>query len=284
MTACNWFNPYDSPKIDASFKAATYFLHVDNDSTVCFISNSISLHNPSQAVLQDLCVQVSSEGDLEPITSCLQMQSDTTSVWLNTAGLSGLTAGDSIRLLIESPEFDEITGSTVVPEQPIVTGYNMTARSLVSGNKVFDEFQIQFSDPSPSSDGYMLQLVRSVDTIGASPPTLLNMKTNDLNLQVRKFGRSVLDNALLFDDTHWDDGHYNAEFRTRNSIDEGVPYHYTVIISGISLEMLDFFYDLENGDFYGTFSGGSENFIRSNLTGAQGCFGAMKTKTILIFP
>ncbi|MGY8941976.1 MAG: DUF4249 family protein [Flavobacteriales bacterium] len=284
MSSCNWFNPYDSPKTNESLQVVSYFLPLENDSSVCFISKSMSLHSPNEMIPQDLCIEVSGNGDFEPIISCSQVQSDTASVWLNTSELFGLEPGDSIHLLIESPEFETILGSTVVPERPIVSSYNLTSRTWVSGDKVFDELEVQLNDPSPNSDEYMLQLIRSVDTIGASPPRLINIKTEDPNLQVRKFGRTALDNALLFGDSHWEEGHYNAQFRTRNNIEEGVPYHYTLLIHGISRDMADFFSDLENGDFYGTFTNGSENFIRSNIAGAEGCFGAMKTKTILIFP
>jgi hypothetical protein len=175
-------------------------------------------------------------------------------------------------------------GSAVVPQRPIVAGYDLSPRTWISGDKIFDELKVHFNDPSPNSDQYMLQLIRSIDTIGAPPPRLINIKTEDPNLQVRKFGRAALDNALLLNDAHWTDDLYSAEFRTRNNIEEGVPYHYTLLVHGISIEMARFFNDLENGDFYGTFTSGSENFVRSNLSGAEGCFGVMRTETILIFP
>ena len=284
MTSCNWFNPYDSPKTNESLQAVSYFLPLDNDSSVCFISKSQSHHSPNKTPSQDLCIEVSGNGEFAPILSCSLAISDTASIWINTSELTELESGDSIYLLIESPDFEAISGSTIVPHRPIVASYDLSPRTWSSGDKVFDELEVHLNDPSTYSDQYMLQLIRSVDTIGAPLPRLINIKTEDPNLQVRKFGRAALDNALLFSDSHWEDGQYIAQFRASNNLEEGIPYHYILLIHGLSRDMADFFNDLENGDFYGTFTSGSENFIRSNLTGAEGCFGAMKTKTILIFP
>ena len=284
MNSCNWFNPYNSPKTNERLQVVSYFLPLENDSSVCFISKSQSYHSPYEMLSQDLCIEVSGNGDFAPITSCSQVTSDTASVWVNTAELTGLEPGDSIHLLIESSEFEAILGSTVVPQRPVVAGYDLSPRTWISGDKIFDELEVHLNDPSPNSDQYMLQLIRSVDTIGAPLPRLMNIKTEDPNLQVRKFGRSALDDALLFGDSNWEGGHYSVQFRTRNKIEEGIPYHYTLLVHGISTEMARFFNDLENGDFYGTFTSGSENFVRSNLSGAEGCFGVMRTETILIFP
>ena len=284
MSSCNWFNPYDTPKTNDSIQAVSYFLPLDNDSSVCFISKSQSHHIPNEILSQDLCIEVSGNGDFAPIISCSQVTSDTASVWVHTSELKESEPGDSIHVLIESPEFKAIMGSAVVPQRPIVVGYDLSPRTWISGDKIFDELKVHFNDPSPNPDQYMLQLIRSIDTIGAPPPRLINIKTEDPNLQVRKFGRAALDNALLLNDAHWTDDLYSAEFRTRNNIEEGVPYHYTLLVHGISIEMARFFNDLENGDFYGTFTSGSENFVRSNLSGAEGCFGVMRTETILIFP
>lgn len=261
----------------------TYFLPVASDSSVCFLSRSVSLHGTSPLEPHDVCVEVKSS-DVSFVTSCGTVETDTAKFWLNSGGLSDANPGDTLELLIESPEFEAISSSTVVPHPAIISSYSMTVRSYFNGNRYFDEFSVELANPSSEANAYLLQLIIQVDTIGAPLPSFKNMKTDDPNIALRKFGNSALDNALFFEDSYWSGGSYTVDFRAKNRIEEGVPYHYTLLVHSISRDMYHYFHDLESSDFSGAFDGSGHYILHTNIDGAQGCFGAMQTSHALLFP
>jgi hypothetical protein len=269
------------PDVEEEFKCVSYFLPIDGDSSVCFLSSSMVLFEPNSNEYFDFCAKVkSSDGE---VTSCGVMNEDTASVWIGTGGLGGLDPGDSLFLELESPAFELISSSSVVPEKAVIVSYSMTSRSYFNGEKYFDELVLELSDPSPREEAYMIQLISQVDTIGAHSPSIRSLKSDNPRMIRRKFGLTALDNALFFDDTFWEGGNYTFHFRTSNIVDEGVPYHFTLLIHSISIDMYQFFYDLEASDLTGYFHGGSF-VVRSNVDGAHGCFGTMQTTPVLVFP
>ena len=109
------------------------------------------------------------------------------------------------------------------------------------------------------------------------------MKSDNPSMITRSFGGRLLDNALFFDDSFWDGGNYTFHFRSRSIVDEGVPYHFTLLVHSISMDMYKLFNDLEADDMTGYFNGGSFA-IHSNIEGGHGCFGTMKSSHALLFP
>ncbi|MBM56216.1 MAG: hypothetical protein CMB32_06640 [Euryarchaeota archaeon] len=281
MTSCNWFDPFDIPIVEDDFKSVSYFLPLDNDSSVCFLSRFIDVFDQTSSEAFDYCAKVhSSENE---IVSCGNMSADTSSVWVETGGFSGIHPGDTIYLEIESTEFDVISSYTIAPESALINSYSMTSRSYYNGSKYFDELVLELLDPSVKSEAYMLQLISHVDTIGAPSPAIRSMKSDDPNMIRRSFGDKLLDNALFFDDSFWQGGSYTFHFRSRSMVDEGVPYHFTLLVHSISYDMYKFFYDLEASDMTGYFNGGSFA-VHSNIDGGHGCFGAMNSTQVLLFP
>ncbi|MAO46748.1 MAG: hypothetical protein CL823_06315 [Crocinitomicaceae bacterium] len=282
ITSCNWFNPYDIPLADEKAQCVSYFLPVDSDTSVCFLSNSINIYESQQNESFDFCVKVSTQESV--VISCNSMESDTAKVWIETGNLTDLIAGDTVFLEVESPEFGLLTSNTIVPESAVVIDYSLDSRSYFNGVKYFDEIDLKLSDPSNRDEAYMLQLISHIDTIGAPIPSIRNMKSDDQNMLRRNFGDKNLDNALFFSDSFWEgDGTYTFNFRTKSTADEGVPYHYTLIVHSISMDIYKFFYDLEGGDMSGYFNGGGFD-IYSNIDGGYGCFGTLKSSNILLFP
>ena len=88
----------------------------------------------------------------------------------------------------------------------------------------------------------------------------------------------MLDNALLVGDGAWDNNVRSLRFRVRNKLDEGVPYHYVLLIQSISEELHAFYTDLELLR--------REDGLRvsGNVDGADGCFGVTHSSVHLLFP
>lgn len=281
LASCNWFNPYDVPNNDEDFRYLTYFLPIESDSSVCFISRAVDFSIPNVVEPYDICAQVKSgAGD---IISCGVVEMDTARIWLGTGDIVSVEPGDSILLEVASPTFDLISAATVVPEKASIISYSMTSRSFFNGEKYFDEFVVELSDPTSREEAFMFQLLAHIDTIGAPMPVLRGMKSDDTNMIRRKFGLSALDNTLFFDDSFWEGGSYTFSFRTRSRVEEGVPYHFTLLVHSISIDMFKYFSDLENSGFSGQFDG-SGNVIHTNIDGGLGCFGALQTSHVLLFP
>lgn len=281
LSSCNWFNPYDIPVNDEDFRYITYYLPIESDSSVCFMSRAVDVNLPNIVEPYDVCAHVKSVGG--DVVSCGIVEADTARIWLGTGGVFGAEPGDSLLLEVESPTFELVSAATVVPEKASIVSYSMTSRSFLDGEKHFDEFLVELADPTSREEAFMFQLISHIDTIGAPSAVLMNMKSADTNILVRKFGRAALDNTLFFDDSFWKGGNYTFSFRTRNRVGEGVPYHYTLLVHSISIDMFKYFRDLENGNFSGQFDN-SGNVIHTNITGAKGCFGALQTSHVLLFP
>lgn len=281
LSSCNWFNPYDIPINNEDFRCVTYFLPIESDSSVCFMSRAVDLNLPNIVEPYDVCAHVKSVGG--NVVSCGLVEADTARIWLGTGGIVGAEPGDSLFLEVESPTFEIISAATVVPEKASIVSYSMTSRSFLDGEKYFDEFLVELADPTSREEAFMFQLISHIDTIGAPTPVLKNMKSDDTNMIVRKFGRAALDNTVFFDDSFWEGGNYTFSFRTRNRVGEGVPYHYTLLVHSISIDMFKYFRDLENSNFSGQFDGRG-NVIHTNITGAKGCFGSLQTSQVLLFP
>jgi hypothetical protein len=281
LSSCNWFNPYDVPNNDEDFRFVTYFLPIESDSSVCFMSRAVDFNIPNIVEPYDVCAHVKSVGG--DVVSCGLVEADTARIWLGTGGIVGVEPGDSLLLEVESPTFKLISAATVVPEKASIVSYSMTSRSFFDGGKYFDEFLVELADPTSREEAFMFQLISHIDTIGAPAPVLMSMKSDDTNMIRRTFGRSALDNTLFFDDSFWKGGDYTFSFRTRNKVEEGVPYHFTLLVHSISIDMFKYFRDLENSGFSGQFDG-SGNVIHTNINGAQGCFGALQTSHVLLFP
>ena len=281
LSSCNWFDPFDIPNVEEDFKCVSYFMPIESDTSICFLSRSFDLYGPNSTESLDFCAKIKSP--LNEVVACQFMEADTSSVWINTRYLEILTPGDSLFLEIESSAFDIITSSSVVPEHAEIASYSMSSRSYFNGGKYFDDIVLELSDPSPMDEAYMIQLILHIDTIGAPMPSIRNLKSDDANMIRRSFGEKMLDNALFFEGSFWEDGNYSFLFRTKNNIEEGVPYHYTLLVHSISMDMYRFFYDLEASDMTGYFNGGSFA-VYSNVDGAHGCFGTMQTSHALLFP
>ena len=72
MTSCNWFDPFDIPIVEDDFKSVSYFLPLDNDSSVCFLSRSIDVFDQTSSEAFDYCAKVhSSENE---IVSCFSIE------------------------------------------------------------------------------------------------------------------------------------------------------------------------------------------------------------------
>ncbi|MEC7654197.1 MAG: DUF4249 family protein [Bacteroidota bacterium] len=280
-SSCNWFNPYDVPVVEDNFKCVSYFLPIGGDSSLCFLSRSFNPYSPNSNQHLDFCAEVSSS--LGAVLSCGEMVDDTSSVWVDTGELNGLMPGDSVFLNVESPSFDDVTSSSIIPEFSEIISYSITPRSFFNGDHYFDEIYLELKDPSPKKEAYMLQLITQVDTLGAPTPVISNIKSDDANMYRRSFGGVALDNALFFDDSFFEGGNYTFLFRTKSRINEGVPFHYTLLVHSISNDMYQFFFDLEASDITGYFNGGSSS-VHSNVDGAHGCFGTMQTTPVLLFP
>lgn len=279
--SCNWFNPYDVPVLEENFKSVSYFLPIGGDSSLCFLSRSFDPNSPNSNQNLDFCAEVSSS--LGAVLSCGEMVDDTSSVWIDTGEFNGLVPGDSVFLNVESPSFDDVTSYSIIPEFSEIISYSITPRSFFNGTHYFDEIYLELKDPSPKKEAYMLQLITQVDTLGAPPPVIRSIKSDDPNMHRRGFGGAALDNALFFDDLFFEGGNYTFLFRTKNRINEGVPYHFTLLVHSISNDMYQFFYDLESSDCDGYFNGCSFS-VHSNVDGAHGCFGTMQTTPVLLFP
>ena len=280
-SSCNWFNPYDVPVLEENFKSVSYFLPIGGDSSLCFLSRSFDPYSPNSNQNLDFCAEVSSS--LGAVLSCGEMVDDTSSVWVDTGVLKGLMPGDSVFLNVESPSFDDLTSSSIIPEFSEIISYSITPSSFFNGTHYFDEIYLELRDPSPKKEAYMLQLITQVDTLGAPPPVIVNIKSDDANMHRRGFGGTALDNALFFDDSFFEVENYTFLFRTKNRINEGVPYHFTLLVHSISNDMYQFFFDLEESDCNGYFNGCSFS-VHSNVDGAYGCFGTMQTTPVLLFP
>jgi len=271
-SSCNWFNPFESSINDNDFRCITYFLPLDNDSSVCFVSASISLYEQNFIEIYDLCVEVS-KVDSSSISTCKSISSDTSSIWLSTGGLNNISPEDTLQLSVDSPEFETMSSMTIAPYKAIISNYSMSSRSYFNGEKYFDEISVEFRNPSENKEAYLIQLIVQVDTLDAAIPSFKNLQTDDQNLTVRKFGDRALENSLFFDDSFWGGETYIINFRTSNKKAEGTPYHYILLAHSISTDMYNYFIDLE-----------SNSIPYSNIEGGKGCFGSMYSSQILLFP
>ncbi|MBI49113.1 MAG: hypothetical protein CL850_02330 [Crocinitomicaceae bacterium] len=281
LSSCTWFNPYEINVMEDDFKCVSYYLPVNRDSSLFFFSRSFDPYNQYSNEFLDFCAEVSTSQSTT--TSCGEMLDDTASIWLDTKYIGSLLPGDSVFLSIESPAFDMISSSSVVPEKSQISGYYMSSRTYDNDLDYFDEIVLELNDPSSNDEAYMLQLILHIDTLYADSPKMKSLKSDDVNMIRRKFGGDVLEDALFFDDACFEGGNYTFHFRTLNTLDDGVPYHYTLLVHSISKSMYKFFYDLEAADLTGFFYGGSFS-VYSNINGAHGCFGIMQSTPVLLFP
>mgnify|MGYP001478210209 FL=1 len=136
-SSCNWFNPYDVPVVEDNFKCVSYFLPIGGDSSLCFLSTSFNPYSPNSNQHLDFCAEVSSS--LGAVLSCGEMVDDTSSVWVDSGELNGLMPGDSVFLNVESPSFDDVTSSSIIPEFSEIISYSIIPRSFFNGDHYFDE-------------------------------------------------------------------------------------------------------------------------------------------------
>ena len=149
---------------------------------------------------------------------------------------------------------------------------------MTEGNKTFDEIDVVLSQAEGERKWHLLQLLMQVDTVGAGPPKFRDLRTDDEDAVVRMHGGSKLDNALLVDDEAWDNNVRPLRFRVRNKLDEGVPYHYVLMIQSISEELHAFYTDLE------LLRREDGMAVSGNVDGADGCFGVTHSSIHLLFP
>ena len=154
----------------------------------------------------------------------------------------------------------------------------LNVRSMTEGNKTFDQIDVVLSRAEGERKWHLLQLLLQVDTVGAGPPVFRNLRTDDEDVVVRRHGDSMLDNALLVGDGAWDNNVRPLRFRVRNKLDEGVPYHYVLMVQSISEELHTFYTDLE------LLRREDGLKVSGNVDGADGCFGVTHSSIHLLFP
>ena len=278
LVSCQWFDPVVTESDAVVRPHAFVNVDLDLDSVHCSFSQSGPLYGAGLDVRSmEACVRIALELD-ETLETCATGPVNALGMWVPSIGVSGADAGDTLKLLATTDKWDDFTSTATIPYPPKCAGMTLNVRSMTEGNKTFDEIDVVLSQAEGERKWHLVQVLLQVDTVGAGPPGFRNLRTDEEDVVVRRHGDSMLDNALLVGDGAWDNNDRSLRFRVRNKLDEGVPYHYVLLIQSISEELHAFYTDLELLR--------REDGLRvsGNVDGADGCFGVTHSSVHLLFP
>jgi len=170
LTSCQWFDPVVTES--ASVIRPHVFVNVDLglDSVHCSFSQSGPLNGISVAEeSMEACVRIASELDEAPET-CTTGPDNALGMWVPAIGAAGAGPGDTLKLLASTDKWDDFTSTAAVPYPPKCAGMELNARSLIEGNKTFDEIDVVLIQAEGERKWHLVQLLLHVDTVGAPPP------------------------------------------------------------------------------------------------------------------
>ena len=278
LASCQWFDPVVTES-DAMIRPYAFVnVDLDLDSVHCSFSQSGPLHEVGlDEGVMEACVRIALDLD-ETFETCATGPDNALGMWVPSIGAAGAGPGDTLKLLATTDKWNDFTSTAIIPHAPQCAGMTLSVRSMTEGNKTFDEIDVVLSQAEGERKWHLLQLLMQVDTVGAGPPEFRDLRTDDEDALVRRHGGSKLDNALLVDDEAWDNNVRPLRFRVRNKLDEGVPYHYLLMIQSISEELHAFYTDLE------LLRREDGMVVSGNVDGADGCFGVTHSSIHLLFP
>lgn len=278
LVSCQWFDPRDI-EVPGDWQPHLYVnVSMDSDSTHCSLSTSFGMNDDTGAeAWLEACARLESASAGLHGEHCGAGKAGGLGIWVPTAGLESLAAGDSLSLAVTTNLWGDWEAQAEVPLAPAWNGMTLDVRSYAEGDKVFDEFWVSLQQEEGDQKWHLIQLILQVDTVGARAKWR-NLRSDDPNAVLRKHGDSMLDNAILLGAESWAGNEYDLHFRSRNNVDVGVPYHYVVLVQSVSEELFEFWNDLE------TVRRGEAIDVSGNVQGADGCLGVTRSASQLVFP
>ena len=278
LASCQWFDPVVTESDPVVRPHAFVNVDLNLDSVHCSFSQSGPIYGVGlDEGVMEACVRIALELD-ETFETCATGPDNALGMWVPSSGVVGAVPGDTLKLLATTDKWNDFTSTSTIPHSPKCAGMTLNVRSMTEGNKTFDQIDVVLSRAEGERKWHLLQLLLQVDTVGSGPPVFRNLRTDDEDVVVRRHGDSMLDNALLVGDGAWDTNVRPLRFRVRNKLDEGVPYHYVLMVQSISEELHAFYTDLE------LLRREDGLKVSGNVDGADGCFGVTHSSIHLLFP